>query len=49
LHFVAVLAMVPGGMFGSLSGLSGKTFGMNDGKLNFTKIFYEKNKKIGKK
>lgn len=36
-HLHGFGAMQPGGMFGSLSGLSGKTFGMNDGKLEFTK------------
>jgi len=41
-------AMQPGGMFGSLSGVSGKTFGMNDGKLNFTQATFLKNKKIKK-
>jgi hypothetical protein len=44
-HFVAVRAMAPGGIFGSLSGISGKTFGMNDGKLNFTRATFEKNRK----
>jgi hypothetical protein len=37
--------MAPGGIFGSLSGLLGKTIGMNDGKLNFTRAIYEKNRK----
>jgi len=41
-------AMQPGGMFGSLSGMSGKTFGMNDGKLNFTQATFLKNRKIKK-
>jgi len=44
-HLHGFGAMQPGGMFGSLSGLSGKTFGLNDGKLNFTQKLYEKNKK----
>ena len=42
-------AMQEGCMFGSLSGLSGKSFGMNDGRLNFTKAVYERNRKKEKK
>lgn len=44
-HLHGFGAMQPGGMFGSLSGLSGKSFGMNDGRLNFTRATFEKNRK----
>jgi len=48
-HLHGFGAMQRGGMFGSLSGLSGKSFGMNDGRLNFTKAVYERNRKKEKK
>ena len=48
-HLHGFGAMQPGGMFGSLYGLSAPAFGMVDGRLNFTQSVMAKNQKSGKK